>query len=64
MLGAGLFQIAMTAVAEEKQFCGFCLERIPACICSICNIPKNDFSKVVYPSGSIGKDEQMQFMTG
>ena len=62
--GAGLFQPAMTAIAEEKQFCGFCLERIPACVCSTYDAPKDDSSKVVRPSGSIGEDEQLQSMAG
>eukprot|EP00434_Breviolum_minutum_P040269 symbB.v1.2.035778.t1/scaffold4900.1/size33223/1 len=62
--GAGLFQPAMTAIAEEKQFCGFCLEGIPACVCSTYDAPKDDSSKVVHPSGSIGEDEQLQSMAG
>ena len=61
---AGLFQPAMPAIAEERQFCGLCLERIPACVCSTCDAPKDDSSKVAHPSGSIGEDEQMQSMTG
>ena len=60
---AGLFQPAMAAVADEEQFCGSCLERIPACICSTCDThkvepPGNTSSVVVQPSRSIEGDCQ------
>ena len=65
---AGLYQPAMAAASEEKQFCGSCLERIPACVCSTCDAQGTEnvagaSSMVVQPSKSVEGEAQQSSVT-